>query len=181
MTDTPVPTEASQRPVVAKEISTPVSGTDTVVIGCKIPQGIVIRAFQKVEKSEATPTGLRAYSQIEGVLGTEFRCEGPAQINHQPKNIVDFMGRNFPGNYALTPGCPRDVWKNWLKWNKGTPLVEEGLIFALGDAADAATEAKSRASIRSGLEPVDPEHPEKVVGRPHRDVSPIQPGVASND
>jgi hypothetical protein len=55
------------------------------------------------------------------------------------------------------------------------------LIFAIADPSDAAIEAKSRASIRSGLEPLDPDHPELTVGKTHRGVSAIQPGVPSND
>jgi hypothetical protein len=168
-----------ERPVIAKTISTPQTGTDVVSVACKIPNGLILRAFQKVEKTESTPTGVRAYSQIERVVGTEFAVQGPAQINHQPANIVDFMGRNFPGGYAVTHGCPRDVWENWLKWNRDTLLVTEGLVFALPDPADAAMEAKSRASVVSGLEPLDPEHPEKTVG-PARGVSAIQPGSPTN-
>lgn len=173
MTDE-TPTPAAPR--IAKEVTAPQTGTDTVVVACKMPNGIVIRAFEKVEEVEATPTGHRNYHIVKGIPGTEFKCDGPASIAHQPANIVDMLGRNFPGNFALTAGCPADVWRNWLHWNQGTPLVTEGLIFALPDAGDAAQEAKSRASIRSGLEPINPENPAASTG-----IRGIQPGVPSAD
>jgi hypothetical protein len=182
MADTPTPTtdEAAKRPVIAKEITAPKTGTDTVSIICKVPNGIVIRAFEKVEEFEQSPTGLRSYHIVKGIAGTEFKCEGPAAIYHQPANMFDLLSRSYPGGFAISHGCPRETWNSWLHWNKDTPLYREGLIFAVGDAADAAIEAKSRASVVSGLEPLDPTDPGKTVG-PARGVSAIQPGVPSND
>jgi hypothetical protein len=170
VTDKATPTnDEPKRPIIAKTTSPPATGTDVVSVACKIPNGLILRAFQKVEKTESTPTGVRTYTQVEGIRGTEFAVAGPGQLNHQPARIVDFMGRNFPGGYAITKNVPKDIWTNWLKWNADTLLVKEGLVFAVPNPADAELEAKSNASITSGLEPIDPDHPERFVGS-------IQPG-----
>jgi hypothetical protein len=167
---TPTADEAAKRPVVAQQVSAPVSGTDVVTICCKIPNGLILRAFEQIEEVEASLTGPRKYIIVKGIVGTEFSCQGPAQINHITSNMFDLMSRSYPGGYALTHGCPRDVWESWLHWNKNTPIYTEGLVFAVADPADAAMEAKSRASLRSGLEPLDPANPSLTVKG-------IQPGV----
>jgi hypothetical protein len=87
MADDPTETPPT-RPVTAKQVSAPVSGTDVVTIGCKMPNGIVIRCFHKVEEVENTPQGPKTYSIVKGVPGTEFVCQGPAQIAHEPRVLL---------------------------------------------------------------------------------------------
>jgi hypothetical protein len=170
------PTPEPTRPIVAKEVRAPATTGDFVTVACKVPNGIRIRAFQKVEETEATPTGVKKYTIVKGIVGTEFDCAGPASTNHVSPNMFDMLSRSHPGGYALTNQVPREIWQSWLSYNRDTPLYREGLIFALGDPADAAVEARSRASITSGLEPINPLDPGRVLGKPHRHVSEIQPG-----
>ena len=34
--------------------------------------------------------------------------------------------------FALTPGCPKALWEQWLSDNKANPMVVNGLIYIRG-------------------------------------------------
>lgn len=127
--------------------SAPATGTDTVVVYCKHPQGIILQAgefFERVEGSiDGRPRNVREWRRT----ADPFVVAGPATpFGQQPKSVV-------VGGYALTMGVPRDLWEKWLSENERTPIVQNGLIFAR-DAVDYAGKAKEQESIKTGLEPL---------------------------
>lgn len=175
------PEEPPPNPHSAKKVDKPVSGTDTVTVCCKVPSGLLLRCFKPSEETESTPTGVRTYTIVRGVPGSEFRVNGPARSFFMAPDTFDRAVMSYPGGYALTSGMPRELWENWFHYNKDTPLVREGLIFALPSETDAALEARSNQSVESGLEAIDPADPMKRMGRRiHRDVGPVQPGSGEN-
>lgn len=130
---------------------TPSKGnSETVTIACKLPHGIVLRAFHMAEVSEPVMGGgsreVKKAQQIPGeftVLGVSFPQNGA------PRGRMEF-------GFALTMGCPRELWERWLKDNKDTPMVKNGLIFAHGSEKSAVSEAREKEAQRSGFERLDP-------------------------
>lgn len=58
------------------------------------------------------------------------------------------------GGYALTYGVDAEFWAEWLKQNSKSPLVKNGLIFALPTTEAASDKANERKALRCGLEPL---------------------------
>lgn len=59
------------------------------------------------------------------------------------------------GGYGLT-SVPADLWDAWSKAYAGSPFITRNLIFAQTSAARAESQANEQASVKSGLEPIDP-------------------------
>lgn len=126
------------------------SSGDTVTVCCKLPHGIVLRAFQMAEKPELVMGGgsrtVQKAEQIPGeftVLGNSFPQGGA------PRGRMEF-------GFALTPGCPKALWECWLHDNKANPMVVNGHIFAHGSERSAVAEAREKENERSGFERLDP-------------------------
>jgi hypothetical protein len=157
MNDTPPAAEPS-RPVVARKTTPPATGTDTVSVACKLPGGLILRRFEWVDTVEASPTGPKSVRISRPVAGSEFHIKGNAELNSMAPNLMDRFGSTaFPGGFAITDGVPADLWEAWHDLMRDSAMIREGLVFALPHAAEAAAEAKTRASLRSGLEAIDPD------------------------
>jgi hypothetical protein len=164
VTDPAPPTEPT-RPVVAKKVDAPVSGTATVSVGCKLPSGLILRRFEWHEETELGPIGSRTVRVSRPVAGSEFHIKGNAELNHMPAGMIDRFGANlFPGGFAVTEGVPADLWSAWHEVMRDSQMCREGLIFALADPAEAAAEARTRASLRSGFEAIDPDDHQAKTG-----------------
>lgn len=124
-------------------------GGDTVTIACKLPHGIVLRAFRLAEVQEVVPQGTRTIKKAEQLPG-EFTILGNSVPENSPgRGRIEF-------GYALTPGCPKELWDRWLEANKDSPMVKNGLIFAHGSERSAVAEAREKEAVRSGFERLDP-------------------------
>lgn len=65
------------------------------------------------------------------------------------------------GEFGLTEIAEQDwlyIAKTWGEWK----LFKNGLIFAQSKQADAKAEAKEKAELRNGFEPIDPERQAKT-------------------
>ena len=143
--------------------SAPQSGTDTVSIALKLPNGLVLQAYEMVQSREQSPSGFRDVPLAKAV-GEPFTLHG-AELPRGTSRPLD-LEYLVIGGFAITPGCPRDLWENWYAANRDSHLVRAGLIFMVTDGRDARAEAKSRAAIESGFEPIDPDDPmRKTKGR----------------
>ena len=99
----------------------------------------------------------RLIKVAEPVMGGGSRDVKKAQ--QLPGEFV-VMGTSFPQNgaprgrmefgYALTMGCPKELWERWLSDNKDTPMVLNGLIFAHDSERSTVSEAREKEALRSG-------------------------------
>lgn len=159
--------QSTQAPAASAEappvIETPVvRARDTVTVACKLPNGIVLRAFDMVDAEEAAPSGQRTVKRAQQREGT-CRIRGNAldleQVKRDPENIPPMsMG------FALTHDVPRDLWENWLEANRQTEMVKNGLIFAHGEEASLRAMASERRGVRTGMEPINPDSPARTTG-----------------
>ena len=158
-----------KRPVVAQEVSAPISGVGTTkVIACKIPQGLRLIVRHFVEEWEATPAGPRQTRVHRPAVdpdsgeAIEFVVRGCARL--QEAQLTGLV--RDTGGYALTHGCPTEIWENWFSYNKSTPLVRNRMIEAFDTEQQAITWCllSENRDLRSGLERIDPERPELTTG-----------------
>lgn len=143
------------------DTSSPVAGTATVTVALKHPHGVVLRAFKMVDTTELTLQGSRPIKEGRS-YGQPFTTRGNASFMHVLPNLREQLDQS--GGYALTDGCPKDLWDNWLDNNVDSDLVRNGLIFAGEDRASVVAECQKRANLQSGLEPIDPANPNAKSG-----------------
>lgn len=129
--------------------------SSTVTVACKLPSGIIMRLFKMEEMQEPAPGGTRTIKKARQV-GETFQIRGVAV----PFGVIPSF--RIVGGYALTPGVPRQFWEDWLEQNEELELVKNKLIFAHEQQDYVVDKAKDQASIRSGLEPIDPDNPPKI-------------------
>ena len=137
--------EAAESPVA--------TGTSTVVVACKLPQGFRARLFKKGEMRTTTPAGVvQSITQFQPT-GAEYIFKGPQHGQNEGPRVLTASG------FALTVGVPADFWDAWLDQHKEHDLVKSGLIFAFERRNDAVACAKEHKGIKTGLERIDPSKP----------------------
>lgn len=162
----------------AKVESTAPSGNrETVTVGCKLPNGLVLRVYDWHDHVDALAGGGTRQSKIARRRGNEEHV-----IHGNTIKFADLRAGNLPnhaivGGFGLTTGIPKDFWETWYEQNKDTPLVKSGLVFAHSQELSARSIAKERETLRSGLEPIDPEKPYLA----HPDFRQIRQGSRAND
>ena len=153
---------ASEKPVEdrVKPVPHPATGTETVVVGCKVPNGIILREFRMVETAIRLPMGV-VTDKIGQETGKRFTVRGPALAFGQIPNVP------IVGGYALTAGVPRDLARTWFEQNQDSEIVKNNLMFFEDTMERATARAKEGAAIKSGLEPLDPNNlpPEFTKGK----------------
>lgn len=162
-TDAEVTAEAQEQK--AARVAKPVSTGETVTIGLKLPNGLILQL--QSEQDVRFP-----------VMGGGFHVEKQMRPDYS-KPSYTLHGNRFPfgeqprclivGGFAMTPGIPLDFWKLWREQNKDLDLVKSGLIFAQETADSARDEAKDKATLRSGLEPLSQKNDPRVDKRRDRE------------
>jgi hypothetical protein len=158
--DQAAPPPEVPRPVI--RFSRPKTTGETVTVACKLPSGVILRCFEKFKVSEPQRDG--SYKDVDVfrpipekqfiVRGTWTASAGQAynRTNHAVQDLL-------PGGYALTHGCPREVWDSWLHANRNSPIVRNQLIFAFPNYQTTTEEAKKLRATKTGLEPLDKDNP----------------------
>jgi len=140
----------------------------TVTVACKMPNGVILRAWEMVPHTEPLfGGGARETSVAVPVMDPsnplsqwEFTVRGNA-IDIAKASLGDLP--NLAHGYSLTPGVPRELWEKWIEANKHAPMVKNNLIYALDDEASARDWSREHQKVRSGLEPIDPAAPGRAV------------------
>jgi hypothetical protein len=122
-------------------------GTDTVLIGCKLPLGFTMEIVQP---------------------GTAVNADGkPVQMLHPAKrgervfikgaNSMRVNPRAHQGvhPFAITR-VDRSLWEAWIARNADFDFVKRGLVFEAKNERDAQAMAKERLPERTGLEGLNP-------------------------
>jgi hypothetical protein len=132
--------------------------SDTVVVGCKLPNGIVLQNWKMVETTEPSQQG---YKKINMAVrdGEPVRLRGAAvPFGKMPLHAIT-------SGYALTYGVKRDFWEHWRESNKDSDLLKNNIVFACGDEQRARDYARDHEKVVTGLEPVDPTKPPREMAR----------------
>lgn len=123
----------------------------TVVVACKMPNGMILHLQEEYTDHEQTPNGVRDVKRHRKIGDGVFvaGCAMPVGVPNPPK-------KSIVGGYALTRGVDAEFWTKWLEQNKDAPYVRNGIIFAMPSRDAAEEKADEQEAIKSGLEPLDP-------------------------
>lgn len=128
----------------------------TVTVACKLPNGLIMRAFQFVQRSEQVMGG--GSRDVKTAIDTGVRVVINGTAAPRGQAPVDANGDTIllVGGFALTPNVDAEIWEIWKEQNKDSAIVKNGLILAHAKTMDARAESKEKARLRSGLEPMTP-------------------------
>jgi hypothetical protein len=116
---------------------------NTLTVACKLPHGLVL------QNSRAIMDGKKVLKWIKE--GPEVVIKGCATHVGQP------ITKEIASGFALTHGVDAEFFRTWIEHHAEFPAVKEGLIFAYETAEAVAGEAKDKAELESGFEPLDPD------------------------
>lgn len=139
------------------EVARPASAGAKVRVYCKLPLGLVLCLDEMVTHREQVMGGGTRENMLARPTGVRVLIHGPAtEIGKRS------MSKIVHG-FAITEGVLEEHWEHWLKSNKDSAYVKNGLIYATpgdGDKADAA-KARELRDVTTGLEPLDTETDDK--------------------
>jgi hypothetical protein len=121
----------------------------TVTVGCKIPNGIIIRAFRMVPRQELLMGGSTRETKLAEPFGEPIKIVGPGRIDRTER------GPHASG-YALTFNVDADVWDAWHTANQDTDMIRNQLVIAHAKQVEVSATARANEGRRSGLEPINP-------------------------
>ncbi len=121
-----------------------------VTVACKTPNGIILRAFEWNEEDVPLFGGGVKRQKVARPTGIQVLIHGTAHPFGEMPKVPIVAG------YALTPDIDAEIWEIWLEQNKNSDMVCNKQIFAYEKNEMAADCAKEHASVRSGLEPINP-------------------------
>ncbi len=159
---------------VKKSEPAPMTGTATVNVACKIPNGLVLRVYEMQEEFEPVQGGGQRR------IDKAFQVGEDVVLNGSALDPVLLRSGKLPlhphvGGYAITRGVPKDFWELWLKQNVAHPAVKNGLVFAYESLDRVSDAARERETVESGFEGIDPDNPGKKTG-----IRGIMPGERPN-
>jgi hypothetical protein len=133
----------------------PATGTETVSVACKIPQGFDCTIHEKREFKQVTKGGMAVTEQsFPTELG--FRLKGPARGQNEGPRVLT------AGGFAITQGVDKALWDAWREQYKDHPAVKSGLIYSLGSSNKTIDAAKERKGMKTGLERLNPHDMPKI-------------------
>jgi hypothetical protein len=137
---------------------------DTVTVGCKLPNGLLLRVFKMVEGTEPVLGGGTRKTKTAVQAGETVKINGFA-LPRGPDFDPD-RAHLVVGGCGLTHGVDADFFHEWMGQNKDSDIVKNGLIFAHASSESARAEATEKKAEVSGLEPLrqdrDPRAPRTI-------------------
>lgn len=114
------------------------------------PQGATQQAAGEPGKANSTVMVVVGCKLPNGLL-----CEvgKMGDDNHTRVRLNGTNDARVIGGYGLTD-VSKEFWDTWYKKNRHLEFVRKGFVFVHGDAASAADEAKDRAGVLNGMEPL---------------------------
>jgi hypothetical protein len=124
------------------------TASNTVIVGCKLPNGIFMQGYKMVDTEEPMPLGTRTVKKAVPV-GDRVKINGNgAPQGALAQGLVD-------GGYALTYNVPADTARAWMDANKDSDMVKNKLIFISDKPENAIAQSKNNHAAKSGLERLD--------------------------
>jgi hypothetical protein len=111
----------------------------TVMIGCKLPAGLILEIIKPGELRKPLPVGKRVILKGANSLRENKRA-----------SLLSY-------DYAITP-VDKEFWDAWFALNKDLEFVKRNLVFVAPNMKDAEAmraERREDATLHTGLEPLD--------------------------
>ncbi|MBI1213631.1 MAG: hypothetical protein GC190_19405 [Alphaproteobacteria bacterium] len=130
-----------------------------VVVGCKVPNGLILRTFTPIDVNEPVMGGGTRAAKVSQDDGVRVALRGPATETGKANRVPVI------GGYALNRNVPADFMEKWLAQNQGSALVHNRQIIVHEQADSVEAIADEHEDMRSGLEPMaqdgDPRRPRR--------------------
>jgi hypothetical protein len=140
--------------------------TDTVWVACKMPHGLILRLHHFETVHEPVMGGGTREVKVARQHGAVVRIKG----NRMPYGIIP--EHRIVDGFAITENVPKKFWDEWLSQNQELLAVKNRLVFAFDTLGDTVDEAKKMASLKSGLEPLDPDNLPRGIEPANRSANP---------
>ena len=143
-----------KKPEALREIP---ASARTVIVACKVPNGIWLQTQTTQTRMEPTQAGPKE-TTYNVFTGKKHYINGPAYPNGTlPKGFPDRP--DMRSGYALTYGIPVDDWNLWAKQNEKSLFFHPedggfGAIFAAATIEEVQSIAREHALYLTGLEPL---------------------------
>lgn len=131
----------------------------TVIVACKLPQGLRLQDFDVSTQVLPVMGGGTRTEKVATRISEGFLVKGPAHQQNEGPRAPIITGTG----YALTFGCPKDLWERWHAAFKNSPFVTNNLIFAYESPEMVEGHAREYAAQQSGLERLDPKDPARRI------------------
>jgi hypothetical protein len=135
------------------------SSRPTVTIACRLPGGLVLKTDKSEDFYEPLLGGGTRKTIRYVPTGDEYTVRGwnsNARDQFAKNRRIQLPAQD--GGYALTPGIPADFWELWAEQHKDSDLIKNKFIFA-APSDNEAEAMKKDTPAKTGLEPLDPDHP----------------------
>ena len=124
---------------------------DKVVVGAKLPHGLIMRIFDMVDGQDPQPGGgvrdiKRAQPRDETVTIKGYLR--PYSGDEPPPPAIT-------SQWAFTENLDRDFIVRWFKENHDHDMVRNQIIFFANNLESARARARELEAMRNGLEPID--------------------------
>lgn len=130
------------------------TGSSTVTVACRIPNGLVLQLFDMVDVDEPLMGGgLRTVSRAVPSSKPRVKINGPARFQGKDAEHTIVHG------VGLTFNVDADFFAEWQRQHRGASYADPKLVFAQAKSGEIEAEAKDKRSLKSGLERYDPAHP----------------------
>lgn len=121
----------------------------TVTVGCKIPNGIIMRAFKMEPRVELLQGGATRETKVAVPVGEPVTIKGPGRLDRVQRGPV-------ASGYALTFNVDADTFEAWYAAHQHTDMVRNELVIAHAKQNEVSAVARANEGRRTGLEPMDP-------------------------
>ena len=124
----------------------------TVSVGCKIPNGLMLQLYRVETYDEQLMAGGTRKAKRALPQGQAIKLNGCARRvgKDAPHLIIRGAG--------ITSGVDKATFEEWMRVNAESDVVKKGLVFAQPNDREIEAQAKDHVTLKSGLEPIDPEN-----------------------
>lgn len=128
-----------------------------VLVACKLPNGLRMRIYKEVERSEPTPMGHKMVKVWEPTGDVVVLAGTAVPFGTMPEDPI-------VNGYSLTP-VDKEFWDTYVSQNKDSEAIKNELIFAheKQDNVVAQTKSQRKQGVVSGMEPLDPNNLPKGI------------------
>jgi hypothetical protein len=128
--------------------------SETVIVACKLPNGMILQLWEMVE-------------MVEPVMGGGLRKVNVARP-HPDGRVYVLNGNRTPfgvqpdheirHGFGLTYNVDKEFFEKWLHDNRLSAVVKNGLVFAHEKREDVRAHAEEMSREKTQFEPLDPDN-----------------------
>jgi hypothetical protein len=118
----------------------------TVTVMCKLPWGFILQLEE--ERQDTDPQSRKEFKAWHR-KGEQITITG-ANYGH--------IGKRGVAGFGITE-VDAEIWEQWKTQKAGWAPLEQKFVFASQSSDKAEGQAKEQRSMKTGLEPLDPDKP----------------------